>query len=97
MSGSRGPVSREGPLQQFQGPERDRRIAYLEAIRAKEEKHILSIPGVIGFGIGLMEDGKTLGFIVYCEALTPEVQSQVPRYLKNIPVRLIESGVFKAY
>ena len=57
----------------------------------------MNIPGVVGIGIGLTEDGKGLGFVVYCEKLTPEVRALVPNHLQDVPVRVIESGRFRAY
>lgn len=73
------------------------RMDELKQIQAAKEKDVFQIPGVVGIGIGLMENGKDLGFVVYCEKLTPEVDSLVPYTLEGVPVRFIESGVFRAY
>ena len=73
------------------------RVEVLKQIQAANEEAIFHIPGIVGIGIGLMENGRDLGFVVYCEKLTPEVSSLVPHNLEGAPVRLIESGVFRAY
>ena len=98
VDGIPGPIRAQDNATQIKGGVVDpNEVERLKEIQARNEKFVFNIPGIIGIGIGLMEDGKTLGFIVYCEKLTPRVQSQVPRQLNDIPVRLIESGVFKAY
>ncbi len=73
------------------------RIEALKGIQASHEDRVMAIPGVVGIGIGLTEDGKDLAFIVYVEKLTPSVKVQMPARIEGVPVRLIESGIFKAY
>ena len=72
-------------------------VEALKGIQSANEEAIFNVPGVVGIGIGLMEDGESLGFVVYLKKLTTEVRAQVPTNLEGVPVRLIESGVFKAY
>ena len=73
------------------------RVDELREIQAANEDAILNVPGVVGMGIGLTEDGKGLAFVVYCKKLTTQVRAMVPRHVEGVPVRLIESGVFRAY
>lgn len=73
------------------------RLDELKAIQARYEEAILKVHGVVGMGIGLTEDGKDLGFVGYCKKLTTEIRAMVPRNVEGVPVRLIESGVFRAY
>jgi hypothetical protein len=73
------------------------RVEELKGIQATNEDIVMDIPGVVGIGIGLTEDGKDMAFIVYVEKLTPSVKSQVPGSIEGVPVRLIESGIFEAY
>lgn len=73
------------------------RVEALKVIQARNENRVLEIPGVVGIGIGLAEDGKDLAFIVYVEKLTSAVRAQAPVHIEGVPIRMIESGVFKAY
>jgi len=73
------------------------RVEELKAVQARHEDGVMNIPGVVGIGIGLTDDGKDLAFIVYVERLTSAMKANVPDSIENVPVRLIESGVFKAY
>jgi hypothetical protein len=73
------------------------RVEELKEIQARHEDNIMGIPGVVGIGIGLTEDGADLAFIVYVEKLTSSVEVQVPNRIEGVPVRMIESGIFKAY
>ena len=73
------------------------RVEELKEVQARHEDGVMGIPEVVGIGIGLTEDGKDLAFIIYVEKLTPSVKAQVPDHLEGVPVRMIESGIFKAY
>lgn len=87
-----------GYAQQSRGGAVDlQRIEELKVIQARNENQVMSIPGVVGIGIGLTEDGKDLAFIVYVEKLTPRIKARVSGQIEEVPVRLIESGIFKAY
>ena len=72
-------------------------VEVLKSVHARHENSVFSIPGVVGFGIGLNESGQGPAFIVYVEKLTDTVQAQVPYNIEDVPVRVIESGIFKAY
>lgn len=89
------------PQNSSQGPEEGvveiKRVEELKGIQERHEDSVMNIPGVVGIGIGLTEDGKDLAFIVYVEKLTPAVEAQVPDRIEGVPVRIIESGIFKAY
>ena len=84
-------------IEQLRVPYVDERITKLEAVQARHEARIMSIPGVVGVGIGLAENGKDMALIVYCEKMTPEVVSKVPKSVEGASVRLIESGRFEAH
>lgn len=73
------------------------RVEELKEIQARHEDGIMDIPGVVGIGIGLTEDGADLAFIVYVEKVTSSVKVKVPSHVEGVPVRMIESGIFKAY
>jgi hypothetical protein len=94
-------VSLASPQNSSEQPEEGamdrKRVEELRGIQARHEDSIMNIPGVVGIGIGLTEDGKDLAFIVYVEKLTLAVEAQVTDRIEGVPVRLIESGIFKAY
>ena len=73
------------------------RVDELRKIQTRNEEAIFSLPGVVGMGIGLTEDGKGPAFVVYCKKLRPEARALFPHHLEGVPVRLIETGVFRAY
>ena len=70
----------------------DPQMARMRSIQTSNQDGILAIPGIMGIGIGLTEDGENSAFIVYVEKLTDEVARAVPSTLEGIPVRLIERG-----
>lgn len=72
-------------------------VEALKSVQARHENSVFAIPGVVGFGIGLNESGQGPAFIVYVEKLTDSMQAQVPYNIEDVPVRVIESGIFKAY
>lgn len=75
----------------------DARIEELRTIQARHEARIMRIPGVVGVGIGLAENGQDMALIVYCEKMTAAVISKVPKTIEGVSVRLIESGRFEAF
>jgi hypothetical protein len=75
---------------------KDPRVERLKQIQARHESRILAVSGVVGFGIGLAEDGKTLGLVVFCKKLTNTLRAQLPATIEGVPVRLFESGQFVA-
>ena len=95
---SDAPVSSDRQIpEQLRAPSVDERITKLEAVQARHEGRIMSIPGVVGVGIGLAENAKDMALIVYCEKMTPEVMSKVPKSLEGVSVRLVKSGHFEAH
>ena len=73
------------------------RIEELKKIQARNEEAVFNVPGVVGMGIGLTEDSKGPAFVVYCKKQRPEARALVPHHLEGVPVRVIETGVFRAY
>jgi hypothetical protein len=57
----------------------------------------MRIRGVVGIGIGLAENGQDMALVVYCEKITDQLISEVPKSIEGVPVRLVESGRFEAY
>jgi hypothetical protein len=67
-------------------------VAILEA-KQLTERALLSIPGVMGVGIG----ASSQKYIhIYVEEVTPEIEAEVPKVIAGYPVKIIKSGRFKA-
>ena len=73
------------------------RVELIKGIQERNEQKVMNIPGVVGIGIGLTEDGKELCFIVYLEKVTASARATVPVRIEGVPVRIVESGIFEAY
>ena len=73
----------------------------VDAVRKVKEKHeakLLSVPGVVGVGIGHSE--KTLGqaaIEVYVKESASALRSQLPTSLEGVEVKVIETGEIQAY
>jgi hypothetical protein len=85
------------PAQASGGAVDQERLTEVRAVQLRHQNAIMQSPGVVGFGIGLTEDGEEVALIVYLEKLTPSIRAGMPSSLEGVPVRLIESGRFKAY
>lgn len=74
--------------------------AVAAATHAKErhEHALLSIPGVVGVGVGLSDAVPGQAVIeIYVERDTPEVRQALPAHLDNVPVKIVETGAIVAY
>jgi hypothetical protein len=60
----------------------------------RHEDQLLSIEGIVGSGIG-REAGKAV-INIYVVKKTKSLQEMIPSTMDGIPVRIIESGEFKA-
>jgi len=75
--------------------------AVVDAARKTKEKHeakLLSIPGVVGVGIGHSE--KTPGqaaIEVYVKDSASAMRSQLPTSLDGVEVKIVETGEIQAY
>ena len=77
--------------------ERDPVRRRLKAIQRRWEQRILSIHNVVGMGIGQSENSNDPAFVVFLNQDSPQLRESIPSDLDNVPVRLVESGEFKAY
>ncbi|HMQ53570.1 MAG TPA: hypothetical protein PKE64_16035 [Anaerolineae bacterium] len=59
-------------------------------VQAKHEAQLMSLPGVVGVGIGECEGKPCLKVLV--ERKTPELERQIPSELEGFKVELEESG-----
>jgi hypothetical protein len=59
-------------------------------VQAKYEAQLMSLPGVVGVGIGECEEEPCLKVLV--DRRTPELERQIPSELEGFKVELEESG-----
>ncbi len=91
------PTSPDEVMEEIINGEVNLRLEGLKEIQKRHEERILSIPNVVGIGIGLGGDGDNYEFVVFFKKPGLQVKRQVPQQLEGVPVRLKESGSFKAY
>ncbi len=69
----------------------------MEAIKKVQEKHqqqLMSIPGVVGVGIGAVDDDLVIKVLV--ERKSPQLEKKIPKNLEGFPVVIEETGRFRA-
>jgi len=74
----------------------DIRISLEKAIKVKEKYalELMSIPGVVGVGVGGKEECAKI--IVNVIKLTESLKNEIPEELEGVPVEVVETGVLKA-
>ena len=63
-------------------------------VKKKYEKRIMNIPGVIGIGIGKLEEQDAINVLVVEK--TSLIEKKVPQQLKGFPVIIQETGTIRA-
>ena len=96
VDGEGGP-SWEEAVWTYLALERDPVRRRLKAIQRRWEQRILSIRNVVGMGIGQRENSEDPAFVVYFEKGASQLRNEVPQQLDSVPVRLVESGAFRAF
>jgi hypothetical protein len=75
-----------------------------EALRMAEEvlatnaAKLMRIPGVVGVGMGLTEQGDRPAIHVYVQTQATDgtVAAAIPKQINNVPIRIIETDEIKA-
>jgi hypothetical protein len=67
----------------------------VEQVFDSHRDRLLSIPGVVGAGIAMLDDRPSL--VVMVREKTPEVETQIPAELDGYPVVIEVTGQFKVY
>jgi hypothetical protein len=70
-----------------------------ERVLAENESKLMSIPGVVGVGMGLTEKGDRPAIHVYVNVETTDgtIPAAIPNQIDNIAVRVIETDEIKAW
>ena len=73
--------------------------ASIEAVRAVKDRHeqdLLKLDDVAGTAIGRGNNARQAAMLVLIEKDTPEIRAQIPTQIEGVPVKIIESGEFRA-
>lgn len=67
-------------------------------VLAKNQAKLMSIPGVVGVGIGSTKKGNrpAIHVFVNVEATGGTIPAAIPKQVENVPVRVIETDDIKA-
>src|SRR5207245_1414167 len=68
------------------------RMARVKTVKRKHEARLMSMPGVVGVGIGRKEGRDCI--CIYVKDDDPRILAALPRALEEIPVEVIVSGPF---
>ena len=71
-------------------------ISRARAAKARSSQHLMGIPGVVGHGIGLSDDGHPV-IEVYLANENASARAQIPNNIENFAVRVVVTGAFEAY
>jgi hypothetical protein len=69
-----------------------------EKVLAANQATLLSIPGVVGVGMGLteQEDRPAIHVYVQTQATSGTVPAAIPKQINNVPIRIIEADEIRA-
>ncbi len=88
-------VSFSFPLAGEAAPVDEQEVKAATAVKERHEASLFGHPGVRGVGVGLTETGDKVAIHVYVDASADK--SSLPSQLDGVPVRLIETGGFRAH
>ena len=69
-----------------------------EAVLAANQAKLMSIPGVVGVGMGLTEQGDRAAIHVYVQTQVTggTIPVAIPTQINNVPIRIIETDAIRA-
>ncbi|MFH1616696.1 MAG: carboxypeptidase regulatory-like domain-containing protein [Planctomycetota bacterium] len=70
--------------------------AHAKKVKERNEAKLMGMKGVVGAGIGQSKEKRPV-IHVYLEKDTPQIRSQVPAMLEDVPVEIIVTGPFEAF
>ena len=70
-------------------------LSQVREVKGRHDQTLMAIPGVEGTGIGLDADGRPV-IELYVERFTEALSRKAPTEVEGIPVRIVETGQFKA-
>jgi hypothetical protein len=82
--------SERRPAKQENMPARD-----INEVLRDHDRELMSLPGVVGVYVGVMDDDKTPCLKVMAVKRTPELERAIPKSLEGYPVLIEETGAIK--
>ena len=70
-------------------------LADINTVLSAHDDALMTIPGVVGVYVGLLEDGETPCIKIMVVEKTPELEEMLPKSLDGHPVVVEESGVIR--
>ncbi len=70
-------------------------LADINEVLTTHDDVLMTIPGVVGVYIGLLDDGETPCIKIMVVEKTPELEETLPKSLDGHPVVVEESGVIR--
>ena len=67
----------------------------IRRVKAANEKKWLTLPEVVGVGIGVTSTGET-GIIVSVKENPQKIREKIPAEISGVPIEIRETGEFKA-
>ncbi len=67
-----------------------------EAALAQHQDRLLSIPGVVGVGLGLSDDGRPAVHVYFNPGTGPNQSATIPQELGGVPVKVLETDDIRA-
>lgn len=89
-----GPSSLQSGAQSFQLPQQA--LDHASRVLEQNRHDLMSRPGVLGVGLGALEDNSAPAIVVYVDK-TSSSNPQVPAQIENVPVRVIMTDPFIAF
>lgn len=68
----------------------------LDGVKDRHSMRLLSMPGVVGVGVGRDEGGQFV-LTLHVETDDPDVLGGLPRHVEGHPVKLIWSGPYEKF
>ncbi len=65
-----------------------------EEVKRRHEVKLLTMPGVVGVGLGRIEGRECIR--IYVAEDSPKVRAALPQNLEDVPVEIVVSGSFEA-
>jgi hypothetical protein len=69
----------------------------IEEVKEAWEERLMAMPGVVGVGIGLTEDGQQTAIKVYLNQEASRQAAQIPSEIAGYPVEVEIRGTFRAW
>lgn len=61
--------------------------------KARHERALMAIPGVVGVGVGVSDSAPGQAAVeVYVEHDSPRLRASIPAHVDNVPVKVVETG-----